>query len=311
MENQEQNKPEEVKEKTPDLDEQPQDQTGSQEQINPQNESSEIQDQPQETKEQTDTQTPDLKEENKEQKHEKIFSIVVDKDEITWQSIIHDLIKSGEIDPWDVNISLLTKKYLEEIKKLQEHDLRMSGKVVLAAALLLKIKSNRLMGEDLANLDRMFSSSEEPEEDLLFEEDAPQKFQEEIPGLIPRTPIPRRRKVSIHDLVNALEQALEVKRRRVWQSMPPKHDYTPKKTKDISIIIKDVYARVMHFFSRNRGRRLKFSQLIPSETKEDKIFTFIPLLHLSNQRKIDLEQYQNFGEIEVMLRAKQEVEKEL
>ncbi|MCK5140441.1 MAG: segregation/condensation protein A, partial [Thermodesulfovibrionia bacterium] len=57
--------------------------------------------------------------------------------------------------------------------------------------------------------------------------------------------------------------------------------------------------------------RLTFSTLVPSETKEDKIYTFIPLLHLTNQRKIDIEQYQPFGEIEIILRQKIELDKEL
>ncbi|MFH2028457.1 MAG: segregation/condensation protein A, partial [Nanoarchaeota archaeon] len=54
-----------------------------------------------------------------------------------------------------------------------------------------------------------------------------------------------------------------------------------------------------------------FSQLIPDDTREGRVYTFIPLLHLTNQRKVDLEQYQHFGDIEIMLRTKQEVDKEL
>ena len=53
------------------------------------------------------------------------------------------------------------------IKTLKEHDFRLSGKVLLAAAILLKIKSNRWVKEDIANLDAMFASAEQDEEDLL------------------------------------------------------------------------------------------------------------------------------------------------
>ena len=90
--------------------------------------------------------------------HERIFEILFDKDELTWQSIIQELIKTEQMDPWDVNISLLTKKYIETIKKLKELDFRVSGKVLLAAAILLKIKSNKLVGEDIEYLDRLISS---------------------------------------------------------------------------------------------------------------------------------------------------------
>lgn len=244
--------------------------------------------------------------------HEKILEIVIDRDEITWQSIIYDLIKSEQIDPWDVNISLLSQHYIERIKRIKELDLRLSGKVLLAAAMLLKIKSNRLVGEDLDMLDSLMSGS--PEEDGAFEELGmwEQKPKQDIPGLIPRTPQPRKRKVSIYDLINALEKALEVKERKVLRSIPPMSIEIPTKTRDVGEVIKGVYLKIKGFFLRNTGQGLTFSQLVPSDSKEDKIFTFIPLLHLTTQRKIDLEQKEHFGEIEVMLtKTKQEVEQEI
>ena len=46
-------------------------------------------------------------------------------------------------------------------------------------------------------------------------------------------------------------------------------------------------------------KSLTFSKLIPSDSKEDKVYTFIPLLHLENQRKIDMKQFRHFGEINI------------
>ena len=48
-------------------------------------------------------------------------------------------------------------------------------------------------------------------------------------------------------------------------------------------------------------KRLTFKELLPSESKQDKVYTFIPLLHLSNQQKVDLEQAEPFGDIHVKL----------
>ena len=48
-------------------------------------------------------------------------------------------------------------------------------------------------------------------------------------------------------------------------------------------------------------KTLKFSQIIPSDKREDKILTFIPLLHLSNARKVDLTQEEDFADFEVGL----------
>ncbi len=243
--------------------------------------------------------------------HEKILNIILKENEITWQTIIYDLINSEQMDPWNVDISLLTQKYIEMIKSLKEHDFRVSGKVLLAAALLLKIKSNKWIKEDIANLDSLFSSAEEDMDDLLdgLEEDY-QPRETVDAELIPKTPQPRKRKVSIYDLVAALDKALEVKHRRVLRDVPILDVKIPVKKKDISEVIREMYIKIKTFFTTN-NTRLTFSTLVPSETKEDKIYTFIPLLHLTNQRKIDIEQYQPFGEIEIILRQKIELDKEL
>jgi len=163
--------------------------------------------------------------------HERIFKILYTEDEVTWQSLLYDLIKKEQMNPWDVNISMLTKKYIETIKKLKELDFRISGKVLLAAAILLNMKSNRLLNEDLSEFDRLLSESEEELIDELDLEE-PQRHHDEKYPLIPRTPQPRKRKVSVFDLVKALEKALEVKQRRVMNSIPPMDVKVPKKTKE-------------------------------------------------------------------------------
>ena len=35
---------------------------------------------------------------------DKILEMLMQKDEITWQTILLDIIKTGEMDPWDVDI---------------------------------------------------------------------------------------------------------------------------------------------------------------------------------------------------------------
>ena len=239
--------------------------------------------------------------------HDRIFSILFSKtDEITWQTIIYELVKTEQMDPWDIDISMLTKKYIEMIKSLKEHDFRISGKVLLAAAILLKIKSNKLVGEDLSELDRLLIGVEEEMEELGFEEASQVEKLTEIPALIPRTPQPRKRKVSIFDLVDALERALEVKKRRLLNSIPPMNVEAPKKKKDITQIIREVYGKIKLFFINTLKDKLTFSKLLPSESKEDKVYTFIPLLHLAQQSKIELVQDIPFGEIQILMKRKEE-----
>ncbi|MBI2657422.1 segregation/condensation protein A [Candidatus Woesearchaeota archaeon] len=239
--------------------------------------------------------------------HERIFSILFSKaDEITWQGIIYELVRSEQMDPWDIDVSILAQKYIDMLRGLKEHDFRVSGKVLLAAAILLKIKSNKLVGEDLSELDRLLIGVEEEMEELGFDETGSMPKIGDIPALIPRTPQPRKRKVSIFDLVEALERALEVKKRRLLHSIPPLNLEAPKKKKDITQVIRDVYGRIKAFFITALKDKLTFSKLLPSESREEKVYTFIPLLHLAQQNKIELLQETHFGEIEVMLKKKEE-----
>lgn len=244
---------------------------------------------------------------------EKIYELVINGDEVTWQSILYELVKKEGMDPWDIDVSLISKRYIDTLKKLKEFDFRVSGKVVLAAAILLKIKSKRLVGEELLELDRLIAGTEESDD--LFDdfdnfEDPHHKLSEQ-PSLIPRMPQPRKRKVSIYDLVGALEKALEVKQRRVMNSIPPLNVSAPKKGKDVTQIIREVYYSIKTFFLQNSQKKMMFSNLVPSQTKEDIIYTFLPLLHLDHQRKIDIYQEKPFNDFEIMLYTKKEIDKEL
>jgi len=70
--------------------------------------------------------------------------------------------------------------------------------------------------------------------------------------------------------------------------------------------------KIKTFILRNKKNSVTFSELLPSDSKDDKIYTFVPLLHLTTQRKIDLHQEKHFGEIDIMLnQGKKQVEGEL
>jgi len=45
------------------------------------------------------------------------FFDMITKDELGWQTIIYDLIRTEQLDPWDIDITLLANKYLERIQK--------------------------------------------------------------------------------------------------------------------------------------------------------------------------------------------------
>ncbi len=235
---------------------------------------------------------------------EKIYDLITKKNEVTWQTILYELIKTGEIDPWDIDLSKLSQKYIQAIKNLQEHNFFISGKMVLASAILLRMKSDRLLNEHIAEFDSILYP---PEEDLLLEEnDEDYRYAIEgknVPKLMVKTPQSRKRQVTMNELMKALEKALEVDERRrirrLYEEPVIQEAVMPKNSYNISDLIKSIYEKIVYMFSAKQ--QLNFSDLLETDTKEDKILTFIPLLHLSNQQKVDLEQEKPFSEIKITL----------
>jgi len=229
--------------------------------------------------------------------HDQIYELLINKDEITWQTLIYDLIRSEQLNPWDIDISILTKRYIETLKKLKEANFFISGKILLAAALLLKIKSEKFINEDFVNFDNLLYPQSLDE--LGLYDDAPNPYLNyEKPELTIRTPLARKRKVTINDLMSALQKALEVNKRKVMRRLREEEITVPipEKKIDISALIKNIYNKIVEFF-KYKKETLTFTKLVQSEKKEDKILTFIPLLHLDNEEKINITQNEPFGEI--------------
>jgi len=239
---------------------------------------------------------------------DKLFNMLFEDDEVTWQTMIYELVRTEEMDPWDIDLKVLSQRFLDTVKDLKKFDFRISGKIILAAAVLLRIKSSRLLDEDITQLNQLIAESERSEDDILEEFDPDMDYPSQVTDdkfkLIPKTPQPRKRKVSVYDLVDALNKALEVKKRRVkFRIAEPKVEI-PEKNKDITIVIREIYDEIVEYFNKEKLKKLPFSMLIPSDGKEDKVYAFMPLLYLDNQRKIDLMQESHLSEIDIFINKK-------
>jgi len=167
----------------------------------------------------------------------------------------------------------------------------------------LRLKSEKLLNDDINAFDQLLASSEDQEE--FFDElghhlqdgemlQRPKDFK-----LMPRTPQPRKRKVSVYDLVDALQKALEVKRRRIVKPAYEVDIKIPEKKIDITQLMKRLFETITTNFETKPN--MMFSELIPDETKEGKVYTFIPLLHLRNQQRIELDQESAFADISISI----------
>lgn len=229
---------------------------------------------------------------------DRILNMLMQKDEITWQAIIYDLVKSEQMNPWDIDISILTQKYLEIVRQLQEHNFFISGKVILASAILLKIKSHKFLTENLANFDaQLFQQNEDLLDDGNYIDPI---TNQPIPELLIKTPQARKRKIDLNDLMSALGKALQVDQKRLLRRRGERvfnEARLPEKQIDIASLIKSVYNKILGWFSKKE--KITFSELVGSDKRDDKISTFIPLLYLSNNHSVDINQETPFGEIDI------------
>ncbi len=240
-------------------------------------------------------------EEIKSSKQEQIHGILFSR-EIGWQEIIYDLIHTEQLDPWDINISLLADKYLEKIRDFEETDFFVSSKVLLAASLLLRIKSEFLLNKYLKSIDEILFEKKEAKK-TAFERI---ELEEEIPELVLRTPLPRFRKVTLKELIESMEKAIMTENRRIGKvvlhgnALRETSFSIPKKTFKLKDKIHEIYEKLSGHFNSNKSmKKISFTDFAVG--REEKIISFFPLLHLDHQKKVWLEQEGNFQEVYIWL----------
>ena len=240
------------------------------------------------------------------------FFDLISSDELGWQAIIYDLIKTEQLDPWDINLGILADRYVETIQQLEDADFFVSSKILLACSLLLRLKSEILINSYIQDLnDALFGRKDDKKyeiEKLFVNED-------ELPTLIPRTPMARHKKVTLEELMNALNQAINTENRRIKKEIKdrqaeksaltvmPNNNFVP-----LNVRIKNIFGVVQNHIGQGNDH-LKFHEMAPS--KEERLASFVPVLHLSNNGKIYLRQPKHFDDIHMTLNIHDDELKEL
>jgi len=203
--------------------------------------------------------------------------------------ILVNLARNGEIDPWNIDIVEITDKFLRHVEELEKTDLRVSGRTLLYAAILLRMKSNALVEVD------------EPADELMDEGDNFEISDYPVPTL----PLRRtsRRPVTLDELLTELKkaEALEDKRLERLRSKKEVHRTTIKEVLSIAHE-EDIESRVVKM--RNiltnlfeKQKYIQFSELAGSLDRAGRIMAYLALLFLATKKEIWLEQEELFGEL--------------
>lgn len=234
-----------------------------------------------------------------------VYDVITSK-KPDWQAIIYELISTEQLDPWDIDIIILTNKYFEKILELEDDpDFYISSKVLLAASLLLRIKSEFLLQRYIKSIDEILFGKKE---EVKHEIEKIEIDDSELPILIPKTPLPRLKKITLSELMEALNKAMNTETRRIKRELAIKRAHKlsqvdiPRFRKiDIKDRIRELYARILTTLSKkDKLEKVSYFELV-GKGKEQKIASFLPILHLSNNRKLWLEQNNHLDEIWIYL----------
>lgn len=243
---------------------------------------------------------------------EKIYDLALNKDLINWKSFLYELIHQEGLNPWDIDLGILTKKYIATLRELKQIDFDVGGKFLTIAVFLLKTKTETLLSKDIRGMEETIASYQESE-NVLDDLDALEEFDlelEQIPkkpkySLKYRNPIARKRKVTIFDLIKTLEKTFEQSnnRRRNFLQRKGSGEYTgpvyERKKKDLKQLIEELYDSIVNELEGKSGH-VYFSFFMNKEKDKFGVLEkFIPLLHLHNQDKVKLSQEKHFGEIRI------------
>lgn len=235
---------------------------------------------------------------SKEKINQSQFYSLITGEELSWQAIIYDLIKTEQLDPWDINIVFLSEKFLETINELEDGNFFVSSKVLFACSLLLRLKSEILANSYIQELNDILFGKKEIQQTLDIEKIIINES--ELPILTPKSPIARAKKITLDQLMSALNKAINTENRRIKRTIKthqakkiaelilPKSHFIPLK-----IRIKKIVDIITTYLSNNQ--QIEFTQL--AKEKQEKQASFLPILHLSNEQKIYLYQKKHFDEI--------------
>ncbi len=236
--------------------------------------------------------------------------------EVDGIEILVSMAKQGKIDPWNIDIIDVTDKYLTHLFQSKSQNLRLTGRTLLFASILLKLKSNILEGLDI-------TSFEEPEQyNLDYDDDDSQlDYGEYVPTnnvvsidevLQRRTSVRlnRNRVVTLRDLIRQLEfyEMLDKK-----QSLKNAHERAKRRVRNYARLSPDDIVNLAHDEYIEQGvERLKanLSEILSRQDRielneltllgMDRISAYISLLFLTVDSDYDLVQDEFYSDLYVV-----------
>jgi segregation and condensation protein A len=204
-------------------------------------------------------------------------------------SFLLDSLKASKLSPWDIDIAYLVSSFLQKMYELGVIDFRISGRALLSASIILRLKTQQLLQVNVA----------------------PELTEEEKELILPPLEMPLRltsRKITLDELLVALERVLlqgEEKASRAIQMEKMASYITPLVFElepdmvNVEKSINETLQRILDLASTHP--LIEFSQLLAEKTCKEVVRILLSCLHLANRGRIRVWQEEELGEIFIML----------
>ncbi len=241
-------------------------------------------------------------------------------EELDGIEVLVQMAKQGKIDPWNIDIADIADKYMLHIAESKSNNLRLSGRALFFLAVLLKLKSNVLVGIDPMQFEV------QPEVNPEYDDSDDSRFSDELyyqdyypDNVIPiediiqrRTSVKlnRNRIVTLKDLIRQLEfyeqldkkqavkNSLERAKRRVrnYANMSADDIINLAHEEYIESSVKILHENLIKIFEKEEKVELNTLTLLGL----DKISAYIALLFLTSESEFDLEQEEFYSDLYVV-----------
>lgn len=244
-------------------------------------------------------------------------SIITENNEVDGIEILVQMARQGKIDPWNIDIIDITDKYLTHLFQSKAQNLRLTGRTLLFASILLKLKSNILEGVELSDFDSQANIEEFDYDDELDYENEyiPTNNVVSIDEVLQRRTsvrLNRNRVVTLRDLIRQLEfyEMLDKK-----QALRNAHERAKRRVKNYSNLSPEDIINLAHDEYIEQGverLRANLEEILTRQDKielnelillgMDRISAYVSLLFLTAESDYDLEQDEFYSDLYVVKR---------
>lgn len=218
------------------------------------------------------------------------------------------LIRKDEMDIFNINVTEITKQYLEYIKLMKEFDIEVAGDFIAMASTLIQIKSRMLLPQYDENGEIV--ETEDPRKELVQKLLEYEKFKEAAKALYERPLLNRDQWArGLREKIEVTDDEIELEDNALFSligSYRKMIKAVNKRIHKVSVKLQSIGNRILEMKDRLVvGRQVTMSELLNhslvdlKEKSRNALITFLSLLELGKMGFVSVYQTENYGDIYV------------